>query len=79
MVRKVRCIAVLDPVGHEVQCGNADGPRTAWTGELMVTDDFLNMADDAYVHGSYETALELLNPATHQFPIRGHAVNCGER
>ncbi len=39
---------------------------------LGVIHEFLNMAYDAYVHGAYETAMELLNPATHRFEMRGH-------
>jgi hypothetical protein len=40
--------------------------------QLRVIHDFLNMAYDAYLHGSYETAMELLNPVAHQFEMRGH-------
>ena len=33
---------------------------------------FVNMAGDAYVHGAYETTMELWNPAAHSFEMRGH-------
>lgn len=33
---------------------------------------FINMAYDAYVHGAYETTMELWNPRTGSFEMRGH-------
>jgi hypothetical protein len=33
---------------------------------------FLNMAYDAYVHGAYETAMELYSPPTGRFMMSGH-------
>jgi len=33
---------------------------------------FLNMAYDAYVHGAYETTMELCDPRTGLFHMRGH-------
>ena len=34
---------------------------------------FVNMAYDAYVHGAYETTMELWNPRTGSFEMRGHS------
>jgi hypothetical protein len=36
------------------------------------TRRFLNMAYDAYVHGAYETTMELWNQRTNVFEMRGH-------
>jgi methionyl-tRNA synthetase len=36
---------------------------------------FVNMAYDAYVHGAYETTMELWNPRTGRFEMRGHPSN----
>jgi hypothetical protein len=33
---------------------------------------FVNMAYDAYVHGAYETTMELCNPSTGRFMVGGH-------
>lgn len=33
---------------------------------------FVNMVYDAYVHGAYETTMELWNPRTNTFAMRGH-------
>ena len=33
---------------------------------------FLNMTYDSYVHGAYETTMELYNPSTGVFAMRGH-------
>jgi hypothetical protein len=33
---------------------------------------FINMAYDAYVHGAYETAMELCDPIAGRFLMRGH-------
>jgi hypothetical protein len=33
---------------------------------------FLNMSFDAYVHGAYETTMELCDPETGRFMMRGH-------
>lgn len=40
--------------------------------QLRIVHDFLNMAYDAYVHGAYETTMELLDPTTGLFAMRGH-------
>ncbi len=45
---------------------NVDGEQ------LRVVRRFLNMALDAYVHGAYETTMELCNPLTGTFMIGGH-------
>ena len=39
---------------------------------LRTVHQFLNMAYDAYVHGAYETTMELCNPRTGAFAMRGH-------
>ncbi len=39
---------------------------------LRVVHQFINMAYDAYVHGAYETTMELCNPRTGVFAMRGH-------
>lgn len=39
---------------------------------LDQTHRFVNMAYDAYVHGAYETTMELWNPRTGVFEMRGH-------
>ncbi len=39
---------------------------------LRSVHQFLNMSYDAYVHGAYETAMELCNPSTGVFAMRGH-------
>lgn len=39
---------------------------------LRSVHQFLNMTYDAYVHGAYETAMELCNPRTGVFAMRGH-------
>ena len=36
---------------------------------------YLNMAYDAYVHGAYETTMELWNPRAGSFEMRGHPSN----
>jgi len=45
---------------------NVDGEQ------LRDVHRFLNMTYDAYVHGAYETAMELCNPRTGEFMMRGH-------
>jgi len=45
---------------------------------VRVIHRFLNMTGDAYVHGAYETAMELYNPETGRFEMRGHP-NPGKR
>jgi hypothetical protein len=39
---------------------------------LRTVHQFINMSYDAYVHGAYETAMELFNPRTGVFSMRGH-------
>jgi hypothetical protein len=43
------------------------------TTHLDHTHRFLNMAYDAYVHGACETTMELWNPKTGTFEMRGHS------
>ena len=45
---------------------NVDGEK------LRIVHRFLNMGFDAYVHGAYETTMELYNPRTNDFMMRGH-------
>jgi hypothetical protein len=45
---------------------NVDGEQ------LRIVHRFLNMTYDAYVHGAYETTMELLNRLTGHFAMRGH-------
>ena len=40
--------------------------------QLRTTYPFINMVYDAYVHGAYETTMELCNPSTGVFAMRGH-------
>lgn len=40
--------------------------------QLRIVHRFLNMSFDAYVHGAYETTMELCNPDTGRFMMRGH-------
>ena len=40
--------------------------------QLRIFHQFLNMIYDAYVHGAYETTMELCNPLTGIFEMRGH-------
>jgi len=40
--------------------------------QLRAAHRFLNMGYDAYVHGSYETTMELCDPCTGNFMMRGH-------
>lgn len=40
--------------------------------QLRIVHQFLNMIYDAYVHGAYETTMELCNPSTGLFAMRGH-------
>ena len=37
-----------------------------------IVHDFLNMSSDAYVHGAYETTMELFDQATGVFAMGGH-------
>ena len=39
---------------------------------LISTHRFINMVYDSYVHGAYETTMELWNPETGSFEMRGH-------
>lgn len=39
---------------------------------LRIVHRFINMVYDAYVHGAYETTMELCNPSTGTFAMRGH-------
>ena len=41
-------------------------------GRLRTIHQFINMTYDAYVHGAYETTMELCNPSTGVFAMRGH-------
>jgi hypothetical protein len=49
------------------QGANGDGEQ------LRGVRRFLNMTYDAYVHGAYETTMELWNPATGTFMVGGHS------
>lgn len=40
--------------------------------DLRIVHNFLNMSYDAYVHGAYETTMELFDRATGVFAMRGH-------
>ena len=40
--------------------------------QLRATQRFLNMTYDAYVHGAYETTMELCDPVTGRFYVAGH-------
>jgi hypothetical protein len=40
--------------------------------QLRIGHRFINMVYDAYVHGAYETTMELCNPRTSLFAMRGH-------
>lgn len=40
---------------------------------LRIVHQFINMGYDAYVHGAYETTMELYNPLTGAFAMRGHS------
>ena len=42
------------------------------TNLLKRSHRFVNMVYDAYVHGAYETTMELWNPRTCSFAMRGH-------
>ena len=42
--------------------------------QLRVVHRFLNMAYDSYVHGAYETTMELCDPSTGRFLMRGHPL-----
>ena len=47
--------------------------RTPVDGERIRTvHPFINMIYDAYVHGAYETTMELCDPSTGVFAMRGH-------
>lgn len=54
----------------------ADVRRAAAAGidgeKMRQVHRFLNMAYDAYVHGAYETTMELCEPKTGSFQMRGH-------
>ena len=41
--------------------------------QMRIVHRFLNMTYDAYIHGSYETTMELYNPLTGRFMMSGHA------
>ena len=47
--------------------------------KVRVLHDFLNMSYDAYVHGAYETTMELFDLKTGQFAMRGHPDNSKRR
>jgi hypothetical protein len=40
--------------------------------QLQALRRFLNMAYDSYVHGGYETTMEMCNPSSGEFMMRGH-------
>jgi hypothetical protein len=40
--------------------------------QIRTVRRFLNMSFDAYVHGAYETTMELCDPETGRFMMRGH-------
>ena len=40
--------------------------------QVRTVRKFLNMSFDAYVHGAYETTMELCDPKTGRFMMRGH-------
>jgi hypothetical protein len=40
--------------------------------QLRIVHDFLNMASDSYVHGAYESTMELFDLRTGRFVMRGH-------
>ncbi len=42
-------------------------------GQMRIVHRFLNMTYDAYIHGSYETTMELYDPLTGRFMMSGHA------
>ena len=44
------------------------------TEESRAVLDFLNLIFDAYVHGAYETTMELYDPVTGRFMMRGHPL-----
>jgi hypothetical protein len=46
---------------------NVDG------GQMRVLRRFLNMTYDAYVHGAYETTMDLYDPLTGRFMMGGHS------
>jgi hypothetical protein len=52
--------------GRLAEGANVDGEQ------LRVVHRFLNMTYDAYVHGAYETTMELCNPLTGRFLVGGH-------
>jgi hypothetical protein len=56
----------LMKVGRPAADENVDGE------DLRVIHRFLNMTYDAYVHGAYETTMELCDPLTGRFMTDGH-------
>jgi hypothetical protein len=48
------------------ESANIDGEQ------MRIVHRFLNMVFDAYVHGSYETTMELCDPLTGRFMMTGH-------
>jgi hypothetical protein len=40
--------------------------------QLRIVHDFLNMASDSYVHGAYESTMELFDLRAGRFVMRGH-------
>jgi len=54
------------------EAANVDGEQ------LRIVHRFLNMTYDAYVHGAYETTMELCDPHTGRFMMRGH-LNTSQR
>ena len=41
--------------------------------KMRMLHQFLNMTSDSYVHGAYETTMELCDPASGQFSMSGHS------
>ena len=68
-VERVRFISREELMRAEVRL--AEG--TDVNGEVLRdVHQFVNMLYDAYVHGAYETTMELCNPRTGVFEMRGH-------
>ena len=66
---RARYVSRKDLMKAEVRLAenaNVDGEQ------LRTTHRFINMTYDAYVHGAYETTMELCDPDTGRFMMRGH-------
>lgn len=66
---RIRYVAREDLMKGEVRMaeGTAADPE-----RLRAVKRFLNMAYDSYVHGSYESTMELCDPSRTEFMMRGH-------